>query len=129
MATLRKRRDEEPFVFPHQMTAEERTALKEGGTPDSILRKLQDNGGRISTTTLAFKKVAAQMRAEAEMYEEALRAEQAKEAFAKRLDVEKQVLVQQEELAKMEREIKRLNSQLNRATASRALAESSEGTR
>jgi hypothetical protein len=128
MAALRKRRDDEPFIFPHQMTAEEREALKAGGTPDSILRRIQEGKG-VTTTTMAFKKVAAQMRAEAEMYEETLRADRAKREFAKELDLTKTVVVQQEELAKMEKEIKRLNTRLGQATATRALAEPSEGTR
>lgn len=126
---IRRRRDEEPFVFPHQMTAAERQALKDAQTPDAIMRKLQDGGSRITATTMAFKKTAAQFRAEAEMYEEALRAEVSKEAFTRRLDLEKTVEVLQQEVVKLERDNKKLHTQLGQATAARALATESRPTR
>jgi hypothetical protein len=96
--------------------------------PGSILDKLQDGGKGIQVTTLAFKKVAAQMRAEAEAYEESLRAELAKEAYARRMDLEKEVDVLRQENNALARDNKNLHTRLGRATARGALAESGEGT-
>lgn len=129
MAIRRSRKDEEPFIFPHQMTAQERQALRDAQTPDAILQKLQDGGSRITATTMAFKKTAAQFRAEAEMYEEALRADVAKESFTRRLDLEKTLEVLQQEVTRLERDNKKLHTQLGQATAARAAAIESRPTR
>jgi predicted RNase H-like nuclease (RuvC/YqgF family) len=110
------------------MTAAERQALKDAKTPEAILKKLQDGGNKIQVTTMAFKKVAAQERARAEMFEESLRAELAEAAYARQLDLGKEVSVLKQEISAIERENKQLHAKLNRATASRAMVESGEGT-
>lgn len=128
---LRKRGNGEVFIFPHQLTAAERTALKTAAVPDNILKVLQEHkGGQgVQATTLAFKKAAAVHRAKREMYEEALAGELAEEAYARRLDLEKELEVLRRENNQLARDNKTLNTKLGRATAAGALAESGEGTR